>query len=422
MKVLIISHNVLGDQSNMGKTLGSYFKGFSKTEIAQFYIRPEKPRNMEICTNYFQFDDRMAVKAIFSPKAQGKMYNTSNTCDDIPIENSFETAYEFGRKRTPIVYILRNALWMCTHWFSSQLKEWIKCFDPDVVFFASGDYWFMYKIALKISRFVNKPLVISCVDDFYTYNINEKSILGRIEYYIRMKYVRKTIAYASILMPICDSMGKIYQKLYNKPFMTMHTPAEKIETEIDKQAKAISYIGNLELGRFEQLIDIGKTIKALNLPGIQHIDVYSGEKSPEIVRLMTEENGIRFHGRIPASDVPKVMEHSLAVIHTESFDQAYQNRVRYSVSTKIAETLMYGPCLFAYGPSGIASIDYLEENHVAIIAKSHEMLKKCLLQLLLNERERNMCIRNARLLATQNHDLNKQTVIFRECLQNVISR
>ena len=43
---------------------------------------------------------------------------------------------------------------------------------------------------------------------------------------------------------------------------------------------------------------------------------------------------------------------SMAVIHTESFEQEMMELVRFSVSTKIAESLMYGPCLIAYGPDG----------------------------------------------------------------------
>ena len=60
------------------------------------------------------------------------------------------------------------------------------------------------------------------------------------------------------------------------------------------------------------------------------------------------------------------MANSMAVIHTESFEQEMMELVRFSVSTKIAESLMYGPCLIAYGPEGIASIDYLKENKCRI--------------------------------------------------------
>ena len=59
--------------------------------------------------------------------------------------------------------------------------------------------------------------------------------------------------------------------------------------------------------------------------------------------------------------------------------------VRFSVSTKIAESLMYGPCLIAYGPEGIASIDYLKENNAAYVISRPEDLEKGLEEILTNK-------------------------------------
>ena len=48
-----------------------------------------------------------------------------------------------------------------------------------------------------------------------------------------------------------------------------------------------------------------------------------------------------FCGEISAESVLEVMANSMAVIHTESFEQEMMELVRFSVSTKIAESLMY---------------------------------------------------------------------------------
>lgn len=54
MRILIISHNVISNVSNMGKTMLHYFKGMEDVEIAQFYIHSEVPNNEEICTKYYR--------------------------------------------------------------------------------------------------------------------------------------------------------------------------------------------------------------------------------------------------------------------------------------------------------------------------------------------------------------------------------
>jgi len=51
----------------------------------------------------------------------------------------------------------------------------------------------------------------------------------------------------------------------------------------------------------------------------------------------------------------------MVIIHTESFSPRTQKMIQYSVSTKIADSLLNGPCLIAYGPEKLASIDYLKK-------------------------------------------------------------
>ena len=97
------------------------------------------------------------------------------------------------------------------------------------------------------------------------------------------------------------------------------------------------------------------------------------------------------------------MAQSLAVIHTESFDPVIQRSVQYSVSTKIADSLMSGTCLFAYGPKSIASMEYLSQNGAAVCAFSKAQLPQVLTGLLTNAVLRNSTVQNALALAQKNH-------------------
>ena len=127
---------------------------------------------------------------------------------------------------------------------------------------------------------------------------------------------------------------------------------------------------------------------------------------------MTEENGIRFHGMISHDEVLKVMGRSMAVIHTESFHVDTVPIVRFSVSTKIAESLMYGPCLIAFGPEGIASVDYLKENGAAFVISDPQKLGEEMHRILTDASLRESILKNARALAMKNHhgDTNSRNV------------
>lgn len=416
MKTLIISHNVFGKTNNMGKTLLSYFSGFQPEEIAQFYIHSEVPTDDSVCVNYYRFTDRDALKSLIPFRTYGKQFRR----DEIQtgrVRSRTDTgvagaAYQLGRKRTASVFAARNALWKLSRWDTKQFRAWLKDFDPDVIFFASGDYSFAYDIALTAANLTGKPLIVLCVDDFYLYNRNEKTVLGRLLHRRFMKTVRRTMDRASELYVISESMKREYEKLFGKPCRVLHTPAQEKVVSAGKREQ-ISYIGNLSLKRHEALIRLGRALKDLDVPGCpRRVDVYSGEQNPEILKTLTEENGIRFHGLIAPEQVPEVMGRSMAVVHAESFDADTASIVRFSVSTKIAESLMYGPCLIAFGPGGIASVDYLKENEAAYVISDPAQLREGLRQILTDEALRQRIVENARALARKNHnaDINSGNV------------
>ncbi len=388
----------------MGKTLSGYFSSFNKAEIAQFYIHSEVPTT-SVCENYYRIIDKDVIKSIFTFKS-GKVFSKKDICEHKKtsrVDAGTEAKlYQFGRKRTPLIYILRNLWWKLGHWNTKKLNKWIDDFAPDCVFFACGDYSFMYDIALKIAKARNIPLYISCMDDYYINNKNANSLLGKIQHKIFMRSVRKAIDYSSCLFCICEKMSQDYQKLFNKKCFTIHTSASFDEQLNGNKKRKISYIGNLGYKRYDQLIKIGQVLKELN-SDITCIDVYSSEKRPEILNDLTPENGIIFHGSVPAEKVKEIMAESLAVIHTESFDIVQRNAVKYSVSTKIADSLMSGTCIFAFGPQEIASMQYLSENNAAIMAFDENELPDKLRELLTNEKLRKYIATNAVSLAKKNH-------------------
>lgn len=417
MRVLIISHNVFSGTESMGKTLTAYFSEYNTDELAQLYFHSQVPTS-DCCHRYYRITDKYAIISIFTRKA-GRRFDKQdiqrNRVDARTDEGIVASIYQKARKRTPLIYIARNLWWRMSSWDTKDFRHWLDEFKPDCVFFASGDYSFSYRIALKIAQSRNIPLYISCMDDFYFFNKNSDSLLGKIQHRMFMCVVYKTMAYSEKLFCICDKMSEDYSKLFRKPCITVHTPSTIHEPlHMEKQRK-ISYLGNLGYNRDKQLIDIGKALKSLKLD-IDHVDVYSTETRPEILANLTEENGIVFHGAVGADEVLRIMGESLAVIHTESFDEKIRKSVRYSVSTKIADSLASGTCIFAYGPDEIASISYLAKGGAALCCSLKENLADQLLKLIQDANCRNQIIHNA-LSLSDNHTLERTPMILRKELQ-----
>lgn len=408
MKLLIVSHNLISQTTNMGKTLRSYFQDFSPDEVAQFYIHSEVPVDGSICRNYYRFTDMDALKSFFLLPNKGRCFGADDIHEDRVSARTdtgiLASAYQVGRGRTAEIYLMRDLVWKLSSWNNSKLWEWVDDFNPDIIFLASGDYGFIYDIARTIADYVHKPLVVSCVDDFYLYNRNEKSLLGWFQHRLFLKTVYKTMERASALFVICPSMKKEYEKLFGKKCFVLHTSADKKNIPESNMPHGVVYLGNVGLRRNEQLAQMGRALKNIVGEGIpQYIDVYSAEQDPEKLKVLTEENGIRFHGMVSAEEVHKIMNESMAVIHTESFDEQIRRIVRFSVSTKIPDCMMNGPCLIAYGPKEVASISYLQENQAAYVITEDVDLESDLQEIFANPELRETIKINARQLAARNH-------------------
>lgn len=425
MKVLIISQPVLSQSNNMGKTLAGYFKAFSPKDISQLYLRQGVPTSVDTCENYYCFSDSDALKSILNHKVQGVSFTgkslvcTNNTKSTL--ENN--DAYKLGSAHKAWMLFARDAVWRLSSWKNKKLLNWLDHTEADVVFFAPGDGAFIYRVADEIARYLHKPLVMVCMDDFFVNNRTQNEVLGKLRQKCFMKVVHKTVKNCDAIFTICDEMNDIYSNLFGKKCFTLHTAAENKDLHLNPTANHISYIGNLSCGRYQSLIEMGKALSEMQderLP--KFIDVYSGTKEVKCTEPLRNASGINFCGEIPAESVLEVMANSLAVIHTESFETEMTNLVRFSVSTKIAESLMYGPCLIAYGPEGIASIDYLKENNAAWTITDKEDLKKGLKEILENSTLREQIVRNARKLAEKNHNAEVNPKKVREWLELIIKQ
>lgn len=425
MNILVISHNVFCSTSSMGKTLRSYFVGLDAENIAQLYIHSEVPTD-PICKNYYRMTDTDIIKSVITRRS-GRVYGEEDLkareVDACTVQGMTGKLYQKGRARTPLIYAARNLWWSLGAWKTGKLQKWLDDFAPDVVFFAAGDYAFMYKIALWVAESRKIPLVVSCMDDYYFHNKNEAKFGGKMVHKRFMKLVNRVMNYADCLFPICERMSRQYSELFHKPCYTIHTPSSFHGPLEKEKTNAISYIGNLGYQRHKQLVKLGQALKKVDCPDKpDFIDVYSTEARPEILAGMTKENGICFHGGISSEQVLEVMAKSIAVIHTESFDEITRKSVAYSVSTKIADSLASGTCIFAYGPAEIASIEYLSKHNAAICAAELDDPVSALTQMLTDEGLRTETIRNALALAECNHRSEKNCEMIRTVLKRVCGK
>lgn len=419
-KVLVVSHNVFSLTSNMGRTLANFFTEWPSEKLAQIYFHMQIP-TMEICERYYRITDFDMIKK--SRENMGTLFGVDDIRKDLKTERVDEGVeskiYQKGRKRRPYMYIGRNLLWATGKWKNKKLLDWIDEFNPDVIFFASSDYIFPYKITMKIAKYKKIPILTYVCDDYYFLKKKSISPLYHINKSHFNSTVKKLFARHKNMIGICDKLSKDYSKEFNvhaETFMTLSSMQSKNITE--KKDIQISYLGNLGYNRNLILAEIGKVL-AETFEHKYFIDVYSPEIREEVLECLKKENGIRFNGSVAYDEVERIMKESDILIHCESFDDENRNKVRYSVSTKIADSLSSGTVMLAYGPEDIASIEYLKENGCACVATSLEELGVKLKELIENDNLRKEYANKAIEVAMVNHKIETNCKRFNNFINEI---
>lgn len=377
-KILIVSHNALSLHANNGKTLNSLFSSWDQEDVAQIYFQDEVPesdrffkffriRDLDVLRSYFTLDQR---------SVGGQVAPLLRVVDHY--ENSgFLKKHLVGmlRKINGFKLLLRDFIYSRRGWDSEGLRDWIRAFSPDSVFFLGGNSVFSFKIALALAAEFNIPLDIYLTDD-YVINARPKNFLARYllkkltsVYIDAFRVARHTFVIGeSMASKFSERFSRLFYPVMNSVFFQPDLPNSGRYIAGPKTLQIV-YAGGLHLGRDESIIRFGEFLNNIRIQGGVDVEfiVYSGS-SPSVGLLKSFSScGIDFRGMVGHQELLHHLQSSHFVLHVESFDRDYVALTSMSVSTKIPEYLSSGACVLAYGPSELASIKIISENNIGCV-------------------------------------------------------
>lgn len=404
-KILIVSHNPINQFDNMGKTIGNIFSGFKKEELCQLYFRKQNT-NAENCNEFFCIDDVSMCKSIFNRRYKTGMPVKNNTTI-IQTNKAEADVFEYGRKRNGLIYTLRDLLWKIGKWNSKDFKIWIENQNITSIFLVAGDYIFPFNITMRLAKKYNIPLYIYFVDEFYRTNIGKQTILAKIHKFMYRKKFKKAIENSKEYFCISESMEKYYSETFTKKgnvLMNTTTITKQSEKKNNKNDRLIiSYIGNLGYNRWENLIDIADVIEENGLNEKIEFNIYSGEKNENIITKLKSIKGLNYKGRINPEEVINKIEESDLLLHIENFEKMNIEKVKYSISTKIPDSLASGKVLLVYGPEEVEAINYIKRNNAGIVVNRKDDLINIFKEILSDKINKQIILKNATNLVEKNH-------------------
>ena len=423
MKVLLITHNPVCTQNNMGKTFLSLFSQFEKQELCQLYIYPSYP-DVDFCSAYYRMTDKEALKSFFLRQKIGAPVPEEKICVE---QGRFERASDEGlyrnrKNKRPLRRLLRDTVWLGANWRHRELDAWLEAQAPTCIFTAPGAGKFLHNFALYISQKLQIPIVTYVCDEYYFVK-EPADPLDRWRLRLLKEKVDTLMAKTAHLVVICRELQQEYSSHFGVPATVLMTGAapQTVRTQQVENPTVISYFGNIRCNRFVSLGQVAKCLDDINRErGTDYtLKIYSAEKDPQILDDLARYQSVRLCGFVSGEAFDQAMEQSHLLLHVEAFDEDSIDFVKHSVSTKIADSLASGIPLLAYGPENIASMQHLLRNDCALTATEETQLRAMLERALTDGNARNQAVENALKVAADYHDSEKNSRRLRECLRQI---
>jgi len=268
---IIIVGTIPYNKNTSSRAFDAYFHNWEKDNLRQIFSNTKTPVKGHCGTLYQITDARLLKRWIHRLDEVGVIFYEQDLPDDwkdndLEVGNAtFSKLYKIGSKDSPLKYILRGILWKKKYWNTKQLNDWLDEFQPECVFLAFSDDYFIPRIALYISSKYNIP-IMSCIGDDYYFN-HRKSLSPF--YHIYRKTYKRLIDKVFQRPGSAIYIGNKIRDKYNSEFglngITVYLTSDIKRHEfrpINKTNPSFIYCGNVRLGRNYSLADIGMSLQA----------------------------------------------------------------------------------------------------------------------------------------------------------------
>ena len=428
-RTLVISHNCFSESGSNGRTLAGFFEGYPREKLAQLYIVNEEP-DLNICDKYYKLTDVAILKSILSFTNAGEIVKKRTILHNEVISVSPNKMSSHLQKYT-FSLLFRECMWNAPCWKKKQMYAWIDDFKPELIVFQAGNLGYLCKLVRKIANLYKIPLVVYNSEGYYfkKYDYVKETLSHSYIFELYMRRFRKefskmmqTCSYAIYITP---ELKKEYDAEFACDSICLMTATNNIFREARKKKRIthednlrISYLGNLDLGRHSSLIEVANTLSQIDKK--IKLNVYGKTKDTKILDELCKCSAINYCGFVSYDEVLNIINSSDINIHVEGFEPFYLEDSKYAFSTKIADLLASGNCVFIYADEGLTFTKYIKNTKSGCVVTQKKELLPTLEKIILYEDAREQYEKNAVELAMKNHDIHKNKQKFQQILREVV--
>lgn len=372
-KTLIISANPY-NLSNQMRFLESYFSCFNKDNLAHLYITSSLPQKWRTGT-HFQITDKRMIKARFGKRKTG-VEIPYDECLDEPSTTSQPSK---PKERSLFERLIRRLVWKEKYWKTKEFDEWLDKVHPEVIFLCFSADTFFFDIAFYISDRFGAPIIAYTADDWLYQKREPKGLIEKKYWKGYQKRIDELLARKVFWLFGTEKLERYYKGRFHIESETLNIGVSipgKLEAKPAREIKTIRYLGSLEFGRLQSILDVAESFDDVD-KSIK-LEIYSPHSPSVDEKIKSSHKNLTFNNAVPYETAQRLICESDALLIVETTEDKYLNQVRYSLSTKVGESLSSGKFILAYGHKDAGAISFLQDNKAAIVATSKDELKETL--------------------------------------------
>ena len=421
MRILFVSSSPIKKELSIGNTFLNLFEDMDDVELASICTRNGAP-DLSI-SKCFCITEKMIIKNILKGTAVGKEIESSG----LKSTNAEEKTTRIAKKyRLTVFFWLQDLIWKVGRWKSKQLEDFVKDFDPDIIFTVLSNSVYLNNLILHIKKISGKKLVLYAWDNNYSLKIFMLSPFRWIKHFIDRASMRRTAKKADLFYVISNVQKADYEKAFKRECKLLTKVADfsgepPIKLEYNSPIQLV-YTGNIKLNRWRSLTHIANVLEQINKDGVKaELRIYTGNQITEEMSAALNRGESSFiMGSVSADKVAEIQENADMLVHVEALNIKSKLTVRQSFSTKIVDYLAAARPIVAFGPKDVASIDHFIKNDCAIVADSEEELLEKLSKVISNKDNLDELARKAYACGRKNHNKKDIDKMLREDFYSLI--
>ena len=324
-ETLIISESPFSLVNGFGVTLTTFFQGWPREKLRQFYTTTPAPVSRDVCQN---------IRRAHIPIHGARRYGVMFALGLIP-----EWRHQYSRR-----------------WLEAQLKGW----RPDLVYSLSHSFT-TARYAGWVSEILDCPHLLHIADD----------CLGRAA----RAEVQAVCRAAAGRLAISEEMRSVYAARHQLDFDVLHNGAaqeifdQPPASRSDPAEFVVRYLGSIvPRHHFPALDDIAEAVRRVK-PGdrAMRMEIYGGEVTRRASDHIVDGRQVIYGGPADRLEGYRLLASADLLVIPVSFASESYEEIRLSFPTKLPECLASGVPTLVYGPAGSAPVEFCRRHQLASV-------------------------------------------------------